>query len=115
MSTIVAKLIPGRLPPSHSRPSSSQDCKSTWTIRWPTTSGSPTASSARNARPSYIPDPNVVIVQEKETSEIPGAAHLLSILGACLCLRSGTVALRTMMTQSTLDAESTDIVRGLCE
>ncbi|KAJ7792966.1 hypothetical protein B0H14DRAFT_2623316 [Mycena olivaceomarginata] len=60
------------------------DCKSTWAIHWPTTSGSPTPSSARNARPSYIPDPNIVIVQEKETSEISGAAHLLSILGACV-------------------------------
>jgi hypothetical protein len=79
---------PAPTAPSHSRPSSSQDCKSTLTIRWPTTSGSPTTSSARNARPSYIPDQNIVIVLEKETSEISGAAHLLRILGACLCLLS---------------------------
>ncbi|KAJ7807979.1 hypothetical protein B0H14DRAFT_3482793 [Mycena olivaceomarginata] len=56
-------------------------------------------------RSKYIPDQNVAIVQEKETSEISGAAHLLRIL----------VPLRTMITQSTLDAELTDIVRGLCE
>ncbi|KAJ7799062.1 hypothetical protein B0H14DRAFT_2254011, partial [Mycena olivaceomarginata] len=48
----------------------------------------------------YIPDQNIVIVQEKETSKISGAAHLLRIL----------VTLRKMITQPTLDAESTDIV-----
>ncbi|KAF7329018.1 MRG-domain-containing protein [Mycena venus] len=52
-------------------------------------------------RSKYITGQNVVIGQEKEMSEIYGAEHLLRML----------VTLPTMIAQSTLDAESTDIVR----
>ncbi|KAJ7902687.1 MRG-domain-containing protein [Mycena olivaceomarginata] len=52
-------------------------------------------------RSKYITGQNVVIGQEKEMSEIYGAEHLLRML----------VTLPTMIAQSSLDAESTDIVR----
>ncbi|KAJ7216961.1 MRG-domain-containing protein [Mycena haematopus] len=52
-------------------------------------------------RAKYITGQNVVIGQEKEMSQIYGAEHLLRML----------VTLPTMIAQSSLDAESTDIVR----
>ncbi|KAJ7119468.1 MRG-domain-containing protein [Mycena epipterygia] len=52
-------------------------------------------------RSKYITGQTVVIGQEKEMSEIYGAEHLLRML----------VTLPTMIAQSTLDPESTDIVR----
>ncbi|KAJ7034745.1 MRG-domain-containing protein [Mycena alexandri] len=52
-------------------------------------------------RSQYITGQKVIIGQEKEMSEIYGAEHLLRML----------VTLPTMIAQSTLDAESTDIVR----
>ncbi|KAJ7076036.1 MRG-domain-containing protein [Mycena belliarum] len=52
-------------------------------------------------RQRYITGQAVVIGQEKEMSEIYGAEHLLRML----------VTLPTMIAQSTLDAESTDIIR----
>ncbi|KAJ6602533.1 MRG-domain-containing protein [Mycena vulgaris] len=52
-------------------------------------------------RARYITGQDVVIGQEKEMSEVYGAEHLLRML----------VTLPTMIAQSTLDAESTDIVR----
>ncbi|KAJ7840043.1 MRG-domain-containing protein [Mycena leptocephala] len=52
-------------------------------------------------RAKYITGQIVVVGQEKEMSEIYGAEHLLRML----------VTLSTMIAQSTLDAESTNIVR----
>ncbi|KAJ7861188.1 MRG domain-containing protein [Mycena leptocephala] len=52
-------------------------------------------------RAKYITGQTVVVGQEKEMSEIYGAEHLLRML----------VTLPTMIAQSTLDAESTNIVR----
>ncbi|KAK7018594.1 MRG-domain-containing protein [Favolaschia claudopus] len=52
-------------------------------------------------RAKYITGQKVIIGQEKEMSEIYGAEHLLRML----------VTLPTMVAQSSLDAESTDIVR----
>ncbi|KAJ7645828.1 MRG-domain-containing protein [Mycena rosella] len=52
-------------------------------------------------RARYITGQDVVIGQEKEMSEIYGAEHLLRML----------VTLPTMIAQSTLDAESTDIIK----
>ncbi|KAJ7159853.1 MRG-domain-containing protein [Mycena crocata] len=54
-----------------------------------------------NVRAKYITGQEVVIGQEKEMSEIYGAEHLLRML----------VTLPTMIAQSSLDAESTDMVR----
>ncbi|KAJ7471802.1 MRG-domain-containing protein [Mycena latifolia] len=52
-------------------------------------------------RAKFITGQAVIIGQEKEMSEIYGAEHLLRML----------VTLPTMIAQSTLDAESTDIIR----
>ncbi|KAJ7475212.1 MRG-domain-containing protein [Mycena galericulata] len=52
-------------------------------------------------RVKYITGQDVIVGQEKEMSEIYGAEHLLRML----------VTLPTMIAQSSLDAESTDIVR----
>ncbi|KAJ6617905.1 MRG-domain-containing protein [Mycena sp. CBHHK59/15] len=54
-----------------------------------------------NIRAEFITGQKVIIGQEKEMSAIYGAEHLLRML----------VTLPTMIAQSTLDAESTEIVR----
>ncbi|KAJ7143634.1 MRG-domain-containing protein [Mycena crocata] len=54
-----------------------------------------------NVRAKYITGQKVIIGSEKEMSEVYGAEHLLRLL----------VTLPTMIAQSVLDSESTDIVR----